>query len=261
MKGPITYFGGKRQAINNIIPLFPPHKHYCELFFGGGSIFFAKPKAMLNSINDIDAELYNFYKVLQDDKKLEKLIYLLELSPHCQKDLQESKKYLKENKFTKIDVERARKFYTLTQYSFACKKEAFGFSVRCNRMLNTKLINKLKNFTQIAEKLKGVQIFNQDYLKLIKKLDSKDTFFYLDPPYPETAQKCYKGKFSVSDFDILLKTLSKIKGKFLVSCYKNEALTPTINKYKFREYFFNKNVGLCKKYKVKKAQECCLMNY
>jgi len=42
MKTPITYWGGKQQMVEIILPLIPPHKQYDEPFFGGGAIYFAK---------------------------------------------------------------------------------------------------------------------------------------------------------------------------------------------------------------------------
>jgi DNA adenine methylase len=53
---------------------------------------------------------------------------------------------------------------------------------------------------------------------------SKDTFFYCDPPYINTNQGHYKG-YTKEDFEKLLKLLSKIKGKFLLSSYPSEMLT------------------------------------
>jgi DNA adenine methylase len=43
MKTPITYYGGKQNLISTILPLILKDKNlYCEPFFGGGAVFFAK---------------------------------------------------------------------------------------------------------------------------------------------------------------------------------------------------------------------------
>ena len=65
MKTPITYWGGKQQLADKILPLIPPHKQYNEPFFGGGAIFFAKEPAEIEFINDINGEMVNFYKTLK----------------------------------------------------------------------------------------------------------------------------------------------------------------------------------------------------
>ncbi|HRJ37017.1 MAG TPA: DNA adenine methylase, partial [Flavobacteriales bacterium] len=63
MKTPITYYGGKQALLKHLIPLIPSHKIYCEPFFGGGALFFAKPPSEVEIINDINSEVVNFFRV------------------------------------------------------------------------------------------------------------------------------------------------------------------------------------------------------
>ena len=44
---PITYYGGKQQLVSTILPMIPSHRVYCEPYFGGGAVFFAKGKSYL----------------------------------------------------------------------------------------------------------------------------------------------------------------------------------------------------------------------
>src|SRR6185369_3300901 len=75
MKPPLTYFGGKQQLAKHILPLIPKHNLYCEPFFGGGAIYFAKSPSLIEVINDSNGDLINFYKVVKNNcKKLEKEI-------------------------------------------------------------------------------------------------------------------------------------------------------------------------------------------
>ena len=62
MKTPITYYGGKQQLADDIISMMPPHRIYCEPFFGGGAVFFAKGPSFLEVINDRNDLLITFYK-------------------------------------------------------------------------------------------------------------------------------------------------------------------------------------------------------
>ncbi|MDR1229838.1 MAG: hypothetical protein LBK61_00390, partial [Spirochaetaceae bacterium] len=48
-------------------------------------------------------------------------------------------------------------------------------------------------------------------------------FFYCDPPYAGSDQGHYDG-YAQEDFDALLKLLERIRGKFLLSSYRNESL-------------------------------------
>lgn len=67
MRTPITYYGGKQRLANIIISMMPKHKIYCEPFFGGGAVFFQKPKAGLEVINDKNNMLISFYQVVQNN--------------------------------------------------------------------------------------------------------------------------------------------------------------------------------------------------
>ncbi len=66
MKPPLTYYGGKQKLAKYILPLISKHKLYCEPFFGGGVIFFAKEPYEIEVINDTNGDLINFYSVVKN---------------------------------------------------------------------------------------------------------------------------------------------------------------------------------------------------
>src|SRR6267378_621871 len=75
MKPPLTYYGGKQNLSKLIISLVPKHHLYCEPFFGGGAVFFAKEPSPVEIINDTNGELINFYRVIKTNfRKLEREI-------------------------------------------------------------------------------------------------------------------------------------------------------------------------------------------
>lgn len=80
-----------------------------------------------------------------------------------------------------------------------------------------------------AVRLQRVQVECCDALRIIKSRDREDTFFYLDPPYVGADQGHYDG-YSQDDFDNLLALLETIKGKFLLSSYKNKILDERIRR-------------------------------
>jgi DNA adenine methylase len=49
----LRWQGSKSRMLKHILPLIPPHVCYCEPFFGGGAVLFAKPRASTEVINDI----------------------------------------------------------------------------------------------------------------------------------------------------------------------------------------------------------------
>ncbi len=61
MVSPISWFGGKHKMVKNLLPLIPPHREYIEPYFGAGSLFFAKQPADIETINDLDSGVVNFF--------------------------------------------------------------------------------------------------------------------------------------------------------------------------------------------------------
>ncbi len=75
MKTPITYYGGKQMMLPEILPIIPKHRLYCEPFFGGGAVFWAKEPSKCEVINDVNMNVVNFYEVLKHGYfELKKLI-------------------------------------------------------------------------------------------------------------------------------------------------------------------------------------------
>jgi DNA adenine methylase len=62
----LNRLGNKRRMAARILPHIPPHRHWIEPFFGAGGMFFAKPKAERNIVNDMDEEVYNLFCVILD---------------------------------------------------------------------------------------------------------------------------------------------------------------------------------------------------
>jgi len=230
MKTPLTYYGGKQKLAETIISMIPKHRIYCEPFFGGGAVFFAKTPAELEVINDTNGELINFYKVLKTDyKKLEREI---KSTLHSRESHRSAEVILNYPKLFN-EVQRAWAIWTLANQSFA---SMLGGTWRCDLQKNStpkRLTNKKENFTEdYAKRLEQTQIENRDAIKIIKLWDNKDSFFYCDPPYYNSDMGHYKG-YTEQDFETLLQTLSEIKGKFLLSSYPSELLEKYIKKYKW----------------------------
>ncbi len=62
----IPWIGGKRRLVPLILPLFPEHTCYVEPFCGAAALFFLKPPSDVEVINDINGELVNLYRVVQN---------------------------------------------------------------------------------------------------------------------------------------------------------------------------------------------------
>jgi len=74
----IKWPGGKSGEIEKFLPLLPEYDRYIEPFFGGGALFFhLEPERA--AINDISADLMEFYRLVADgDEELHRLLLAYE---------------------------------------------------------------------------------------------------------------------------------------------------------------------------------------
>jgi DNA adenine methylase len=232
MKTPITYYGGKQQLAETIVSLIPPHRIYVEPFIGGAAVFFAKPPAECEIINDINSEIVNFYEVIQRD--FPALQSEISISLHSRK-MHKHAQVIYENPDLFDRIKRAWAFWMLANQSFGAGLDAgWGYDVTGQTQL--KLKNKRDQFTEaLAIRLQNVQIECCDALKIIRSRDTPETFFYLDPPYPDTDQGHYDG-YSVADFRTLMETVCQIQGKFLLSSFRHDVLAEYTEKYKWVQF-------------------------
>lgn len=222
--------------VSEILPLIPEHRVYIEPYFGGGAILFAKPISEAEVINDLNAMVVGFYEVTKSSD-FEKLKEKIEGTLFSRATYSVAVAiYRMPHLFNKI--QRAWAFYVGTNMGFSCQIGSWGYD-KYNKKVKAFRNKKLLFDESIPKRLEHVQIEHLDALKVIVNRDHEDTFFYLDPPYPNSNQGHYSG-FSESDFEGLLKVLSKLKGKFLLSSFPNESLEKYIKKYGWYTKTFDK---------------------
>jgi DNA adenine methylase len=255
IRTPISYYGGKQKMLKDLMPIIPKHRIYCEPFFGGGALFFEKPKSEVEIINDINGEVVNFYRVVKN--KYPELQKEIRATLHSREVYNEAMIIYKNPRlFT--DVQRAWALWTATSQGFSNKIGSWGFGK--DPKTEKALANKREEFTkEYAERFETVQIENNDAVKVIERADTKDTFFYCDPPYIGSHMGHYSG-YTENDFAELLKILSKIKGKFLLSSYPNELLAEYTKKFKWKTQKVEKLVAVTKNTNKTKT-EVMTMNY
>ena len=61
----IPWIGGKRRLADVLLARFPPHKCYVEVFAGGAALFFIRPPADVEVINDVKDDIVNLYRVVK----------------------------------------------------------------------------------------------------------------------------------------------------------------------------------------------------
>ena len=110
---PFRYPGGKFYARPKILRATPPHTQYCEPFAGGASVFFAKPKAHTNILNDLDRDVINTIRHIRDN--VEGLIAMLRGIPATK----DNHHYYKTQYSPRNDMERAFRWFYLNRTSYS----------------------------------------------------------------------------------------------------------------------------------------------
>src|SRR5215475_12342742 len=212
------------------MPIIPKHSSCGQPFFGGGAIFFAKQPSEIEVINDNNGALINFYRVIKTDfKKLEKEI---KATLHSREEHHLAKIILEYPNFFS-DVRYAWAIWVLANQSYSSRLDSdWGYDRKRNTSAK-RLHYKREDFSnEYVKRLELTEIENTDAIKVIETRDSKRSFFYCDPPYFNASRGHYK-KYSEHDFENLLKLLSTIKGKFLLSSYPSELLDKYVKLHKW----------------------------
>lgn len=205
----IPWIGGKRRLADKLIPNFPPHSCYVEVFAGGAALYFMRPPAEVEVINDINGELVNLYRVVKNhlEEFVRQFKYALS-SRDVFKWLQDTPPH------TLTDIQRAARFFYLQQAAFGGKvdNQSWGTATTAPPV---NLLRIEENLSAAHLRLASAFIENMDWLKLMEKYDRPHTFFYLDPPYWET--EGYGVDFGIEQYEKMASMLRSLKGKAIVS--------------------------------------------
>lgn len=243
MRTPISYYGGKQKLAPVILPMIEAIKHtlYCEPFCGGAAIFFSKKQSEIEVLNDTNKELINFYQVLQNRfVELEKMVSVTLHSRWLHRDAT----VVYESPHLFDEVKRAWAVWVLSTQSFSAMLDGSWGYDKCAQTTTKKITNKRNEFTeQYAIRLQNVQLESADALYVIKSRDTANTLFYCDPPYYNSDCGHYDG-YSIDDFEGLLKALSEIKGKFILSSYPSDILKQYKSSFKWYSQCFEQGVSV-----------------
>lgn len=182
MKPPITYFGGKMTLAPAIAALLPDHDHYVEPFCGSLAVLLAKRPARMETVNDLDGDLVNFWRVLREQPA--ELARVCALTPHSRTE------HLEAYNLGEADnIERARRVWIqLTQGRAGVRSKTGwrhyvspgGSSAAMPDYLN----GYVDRMAPAAERLHAVSLECRPALDLIRSYGrDKQVLLYVDPPY------------------------------------------------------------------------------
>lgn len=230
MRSPLVWWGGKSLLAKEIVPLLPPHKCYIEPFCGAASVFFAKPPAQINILNDTNEFLTIFYRVVRTPALNAHLIKKLNATAYSFAELEWAGDILNGKHMGACSVEKAWAIFVASHLSMLSIGRTFKLSFRRNGA--SQFRGKIQRLisSKAIDLLSSAQLTNGDALRLIKSGGEKaDTLFYLDPPYINTEQGSYDG-YTAEDFERLLDMLAGVRAKFLLSNFPSDILQRHIEK-------------------------------
>ena len=215
----LKYPGAKWRIADWIISYFPEHKVYLEPFFGSGACFFNKQPSYIETVNDLDGDVVNLFRVCREYPK--ELAKLINLTPFARDE------FLDCYERSDNPIEQARR--TLVRYH-----QSFGTSNSSkNSWRNVQTYGGPRCATMwgylpdticdIASRLRDAQIENTDALTLIERYNDKHTLIYCDPPYLRSIRK--KNMYTIEMDDDkhveLLDVLKKSNSQIVLSGYDN----------------------------------------
>lgn len=220
MNAILKYPGGKWRIADWIISNFPEHRVYVEPFFGSGGVFFNKTPAYIETINDLNGDIVNLFRVCREYP--DKLIRLIEMTPFSRDEFKAC--------YSRSDnpIEQARRTLVRYHQSFGTSNstknswrnvQTYG-GPRCATMWNCLP----KIIADSCCRLKDAQIENVDAVELIQRYNDENTLIYCDPPYLQSLRKKNMYAFEMDDnaHIELLYALKSSKSKVVLSGYDNE---------------------------------------
>jgi DNA adenine methylase len=237
---PLKWHGGKHYLAEKIVAKMParcnnPNNpdindsgwlHYCEPYFGGGSVLLVNdPTGISEVVNDIHRRLTNFWSVLQGEDSFSRFARVLSAMPFSEAEWR-----LASESNAADPVEDAVRFFVHCRQSLAGRMNGFAplSRRRTRRGMNEQAsawLNAVAGLADVHSRLQRVSILSRDALDVIRQQDGNRTLFYLDPPYlgeTRTADDVYSFEMCVKQHETLLETILECKGRVMLSGYRSE---------------------------------------
>ncbi len=219
------WYGGKYSHRSWLLPLLPECHHYCEPYAGSGAVLLNRDPSPVETYNDLDGEVCNFFRVLRDEK--EKLIEAIGLTPFSREEFSIACEFVADLS----PVERARRFYVRARQvrTGLAQRASLGRWANCKQTSRagmsgvvSRWLGAVDKLPEIADRLIRVQIENRPAIDIIALYDSQDSLFYCDPPYIHDTRgdsKAYDSEMTDDDHAELATVLNGISGKVALSNY------------------------------------------
>ncbi|WP_035799054.1 DNA adenine methylase [Crocosphaera chwakensis] len=265
IKSPLRYPGGKSRAIKQIEEQLPnDFSEYREPFVGGGSVFIYLKQVYPNVkiwINDLNPELYLFWKIAQSDLKM--LVTELKAIKKNRKDGRELFTELSQVDVQKMsDFDRAVRFFVLNRITFSGTIESGGYSDKSFHSRFTE--SSIDRVERLGDLLPEIRITNLDYREVVKQ-EGENTFIFLDPPYLTATKSKLYGKngnlhtsFNHQDF---AETMKQCDHQWLITYDEAQEIRNYFQDHTIIPWKLQYGMNNYKQGKAEKGQEIFIRNY
>jgi DNA adenine methylase len=233
------WYGGKYSHLDWLLPLLPTCHHYCEPFGGSAAVLLNRAPSPVETYNDIDGEVSNFFRVLRNHSN--SLTKAIGLTPFSREEfliacLTNGEKI--------SSVERARRFFVRARQvrTGLAQTATVGRWANCKNTTRSGMsgvvsrwLGSVETLPAIAERLLRVQIENRPAAEVITLYDDKKTLFYCDPPYPHasrTDSNAYGDEMTDAQHIDLAKVLHRVRAKVAMSGYRCDLMDSLYKDFK-----------------------------
>ncbi len=222
------WYGGKFSHLDWLLPLLPSCHHYCEPFSGSGAVLLNRKPSPVETYNDIDGDVVNFFRVLRD--KHEELIRAIALTPFSREEYHIA---IHGGTCGITDVEQARRFYIRARQTRTglAQTASLGRWANCKHSSRagmsgvvSRWLGGIDALDDIAQRLLRVQIENRPAVDVIRLYDSPETLFYCDPPYLHATRgdaKAYGFEMDEEQHREFAEVVNQCRGMVAVSGYQH----------------------------------------
>lgn len=236
IKAIAPWFGGKRNLASRIVEMLGSHRVYWEPFCGSMAVLMSKPPCVMETVNDLHADLINLARVVQDGMLGPKLYRRLRRTFMCELLFKEAAERYRQRTYYEPaetpDLDRAYDYFLCAWLGrngvagTASYNHCFCVRYTANGGHAAKRFQSaIHSISAWRRRLANVTILQRDAFELLGRIDDKrGTAMYIDPPYLVKGAK-YIHDFEAEDHVKLAQMLRRFKEtRIVVSYYDDERL-------------------------------------
>ena len=225
----MRYHGGKWRLAPWLLERMPAHTCYVEPFGGAAGVLLQKPRSYAEVYNDLDGDIVNFFRVVQNPENCARLVEVCTLTPYAREEFELAWEE------TTDPVERARRVVIRAEMGFGsagATKGHTGFRIDTKREYGTSQhawVRYPANIAVVGRRMMGVVIENRPAISVIEAHDASETLFLVDPPYVFNTRSLdagkrgyYRHEMTDDDHLRLIETLKCVKGMVMLCGYPSD---------------------------------------